>query len=76
MGLAKYWLWLYYEFSGYFIIERLGDLFLLDRRAEIQQNNNRHLTINNSLNEKYAPLDFSKIRVGVKTLDDAVLSLG
>ena len=45
---------------------------------KIQQNNfnNRYLTINNSLNEEYVPLDFSKIRVGVKTLDDAVLSLG
>lgn len=27
-------------------------------------------------NEKYTPTDFSKIKVGVKTLDDAVLSLG
>ena len=26
--------------------------------------------------DKYTPLDFSKIRVGLKTLDDAVLSLG
>ena len=27
-------------------------------------------------NEKYTPIDFSKIKVGVKMLDDAVLSLG
>ena len=27
-------------------------------------------------NEKYTPIDFSKIKIGVKTLDDAVLSLG
>ena len=27
-------------------------------------------------NDKYTPLDFSKIKIGVKTLDDAVLSLG
>ena len=26
--------------------------------------------------EKYTPVDFSKIKVGIKTLDDAVLSLG
>ena len=26
--------------------------------------------------EKYTPIDFSKIKIGVKTLDDAVLSLG
>ena len=27
-------------------------------------------------NEKYTPVDFSKIKVGVKTLEDAILSLG
>ena len=27
-------------------------------------------------NEKYTPVDFSKIKIGVKTLDDAILSLG
>jgi len=27
-------------------------------------------------NERYAPIDFSKIRMGIKTLDDAVVSYG
>lgn len=31
---------------------------------------------NDDHSEKYTPIDFSKIKIGVKTLDDAVLSLG
>lgn len=29
-----------------------------------------------NISEKYTPIDFSKIKIGIKTLDDAILSLG
>jgi hypothetical protein len=48
---------------------------LIDRKAEIKRKGfNMRLTDDH--NERYAPVDFSKIKIGVKTLDDAVLSLG
>ena len=46
---------------------------MIDRKAEIKSKG-FNIRLANS-NEQYVPSDFSKIRLGVKTLDDAVLSL-
>jgi len=49
---------------------------LIDRKAEIKAKGFNMRLATDDHNEKYTPIDFSKIKIGVKTLDDAVLSLG
>lgn len=49
---------------------------MIDRKNEIKQKGfNMHLAADN-IDEPRLPIDFSKIKLGVKTLNDAVLSLG
>ncbi len=45
----------------------------------VNKKGRRNISIENvsgNTPEKYTPTDFSKIRVGLKTLEDAVLTLG
>ena len=48
---------------------------MIDRKAEIKKKGFK-ITLANDISEEYTPTDFSKIKIGIKTLDDAVLSLG
>ena len=34
------------------------------------------MNLTSDTNERYTPIDFNKIRMGIKTLDDAVVSYG
>ena len=50
---------------------------MIDRQKEInEQRSKAHFNTIENINDKHTPVDFSKIRIGVKTLDDAILSLG
>ena len=54
-----------------------GGDFLVNRKEEIKKKGFRMRPSLQDTNETYSPaLDFSKIKVGVKTLEDAVVSLG
>jgi len=57
-------------------MERFKVVSLIDRKTEIKKKGFSMRVATDDTSEKYTPVDFSKIRVGVKTLDDAVLSLG
>ena len=76
MGIAKHYLWLYNGSGRYFIKRKDKVASLIDRKAEIKKKGFNLRLATEDTNEKYIPVDFSKIKVGVKTLDDAVLSLG
>jgi len=53
-----------------------GGDFLVNRKEEIKKKGFR-MRPSMDTNETYSPAtDFSKIKVGVKTLEDAVVSLG
>mgnify|MGYP006896858354 CR=1 FL=1 len=49
---------------------------LIDRKIEIKKKGFNMRPATEDTSERYTPVDFSKIKIGIKTLDDAVLSLG
>ena len=50
---------------------------MIDRMAEIKKKGfNMRSNTTDDHNQKYIPVDFAKIKVGAKTLEDAVLTLG
>ena len=49
---------------------------MIDRQAEIKKKGFSIPLSSSNLDEKYTSINFSKIKIGAKTLDDATLSLG
>lgn len=53
-------------------------MFLIDRKAEMKKNLQLHSVKSHQegINEQYVPRDYSKIKIGTKTLQDAIISYG
>lgn len=49
---------------------------MIDRMAYIKQKGFDMVQATDSLNNDFVPIDFSKVRIGVKTVSDAILKLG
>lgn len=49
---------------------------MIDRMAYIKQKGFDMVQATDSLNDGFVPIDFSKVRIGVKTVSDAILKLG
>ena len=49
---------------------------MIDRMAYIKQKGFDMVQATDSLNDTFVPIDFSKVRIGVKTVSDAILKLG